>query len=186
VSRPVGRYLRSQRSQSMTEFAIVAPVLLLLLFGVVDLGRALYYYVTISQAANEGGRVAAAYSTPLPTDTAVETAVQQHAVDTLLANPCRNGPVTSQVPPANSGWIYITQVPAPATLSTSQPLPANAPGGEPSAAATASCSAVNPSFGNQELEITIRYNFVPLTPLIQQLATNQLVIKASAVYRTEY
>jgi len=51
-------YARSQRSQGLTEFAIIAPVILLLTFGIIDFGRALYLYITLQQAANEGARVA--------------------------------------------------------------------------------------------------------------------------------
>ena len=49
---------RSQRSQSLVEFAIVAPLLLFLIFGIVDFGRVIYVYITLSQAVNEGVRVA--------------------------------------------------------------------------------------------------------------------------------
>jgi len=42
----------------MTEFAIIAPVILLLTFGIIDFGRGLYFYITLQQAANEGARVA--------------------------------------------------------------------------------------------------------------------------------
>src|SRR5690242_21858479 len=90
-----------QRSQSMVEFAIVAPVLLLLLFGIVDFGRVIYIYATLNQAVNEGARAAIRDSATLPTNTDVENAVKQHAVDVSLANPCPNGPITSATPPAN-------------------------------------------------------------------------------------
>ena len=46
------RYFRSQRSQGLTEFAIIAPVILLLTFGIIDFGRGLYFYITLQQAAN--------------------------------------------------------------------------------------------------------------------------------------
>ena len=38
----------SQRSQALIEFALVSPVLLLLLFGIVDIGRAVFYYDTVN------------------------------------------------------------------------------------------------------------------------------------------
>jgi hypothetical protein len=179
-------YLRSQRSQSMAEFALVAPMLLLLLFGLIDFGRAVYYYVTIQQAASEGGRVAVRNSAMLPTDADVETAVKSKAVATYLANPCKNGPITAATPPANEGYIYITEPNPPATVETTQPLPMNAPGGEPSQSAGGGCSSINPAANNVPLQITVVYNFVPLTPLIQQVTANQIKIKAAVVYRTEY
>lgn len=44
------------RGQSLVEFALVLPVLLVILLGVVDLGRAIYYYNTLSNLAREGAR----------------------------------------------------------------------------------------------------------------------------------
>ena len=57
---------RGQRSQSMVEFALVAPLLLVFLFGIVDFGRVIYVYVTINQAVNEGMRTAIRDSPLLP------------------------------------------------------------------------------------------------------------------------
>lgn len=41
------------------EFAIMLPLLLLLVFGIIDFGRALNAQVTITQAAREGARLTA-------------------------------------------------------------------------------------------------------------------------------
>src|ERR1700751_4862076 len=92
-----------QRSQSIVEFAIVAPILLVLLFGIVDFGRVIYIYATLNQAVNEGAPAAIRDSALLPTNTDVEKAVKQHAVDGSLSNPCPNGPVTTAVPQPNQG-----------------------------------------------------------------------------------
>src|SRR5207249_1891340 len=76
TSPQVGRSFQSgQRSQALIEFALVSPVLLLLLFGVIDLGRAIFYYDTINHAAREGARVAVRASNSLPTNTDVLNAV---------------------------------------------------------------------------------------------------------------
>jgi Flp pilus assembly protein TadG len=48
----------SQRGQSLTEFALLLPILLLLLFALFDFGRAVYAYNTVSNAAREGARIA--------------------------------------------------------------------------------------------------------------------------------
>src|SRR5207302_1360794 len=127
-------YARSQRSQSMTEFALVAPVLLLLFFGIIDFGRVIYIYGTLVQAANEGARISIHASTPLPTDSDILTASKVHAQSLRLANPCPNGPLPpttgagAQNPPPGSGWIFITEPNPPATVETSPPY--DAPGGE--------------------------------------------------------
>jgi len=48
----------AQRGQNLVEFALLAPFLFLLLLGMVDLGRALYYANDLTNAAREGARVA--------------------------------------------------------------------------------------------------------------------------------
>jgi Flp pilus assembly protein TadG len=47
-----------RRGQSLTEFALVLPVLLLLFAGSLDLGRAYYYGIAATGAARDGARVA--------------------------------------------------------------------------------------------------------------------------------
>ena len=49
-----------QRGVATIEFAIVVPVLLLLLFGVTEVGRALVRYNTLTKAVQDGARYAAA------------------------------------------------------------------------------------------------------------------------------
>lgn len=44
--------------QSVVEFAMVIPMIMLLILGALDLGRAVYTYNTLAQAAREGNRVA--------------------------------------------------------------------------------------------------------------------------------
>ena len=41
------------------EFALVLPIFLLIVFGVFDLGRGVFAYNTVANAAREGARVAA-------------------------------------------------------------------------------------------------------------------------------
>jgi hypothetical protein len=48
------RARRRLRGQSLVEFALVAPILLLIFAGAADLGRAFYAYVAIENAAKEG------------------------------------------------------------------------------------------------------------------------------------
>lgn len=50
---------RSERGANLLEMALVTPVLLLLLAGVIDLGRAFYTYIIIANSAREGARLAA-------------------------------------------------------------------------------------------------------------------------------
>jgi Flp pilus assembly protein TadG len=49
----------SQAGQSLVEFALLLPVLVLFLMVIFDLGRAAYYYSAINNAAREGARYGA-------------------------------------------------------------------------------------------------------------------------------
>ena len=49
---------RNERGASLVETALVLPLLLLLLVGIIDVGRAYYTYISIYNAAREGGRYA--------------------------------------------------------------------------------------------------------------------------------
>lgn len=48
----------TRRGQALAEFALIFPVLMLMFMGVVDLGRGIYAYNAVSNAAREGGRTA--------------------------------------------------------------------------------------------------------------------------------
>ncbi|MDQ1729876.1 MAG: hypothetical protein QOK10_35 [Pseudonocardiales bacterium] len=50
---------RSDRGAVAVEFALLLPVLVLLVFGIIDFGRVLNAQITVSQAAREGARLAA-------------------------------------------------------------------------------------------------------------------------------
>lgn len=54
VSRP-----HRQRGQGLVEFALVLPIFVVLLFGVIDGARFVYMNSVLSQAAREGARLAA-------------------------------------------------------------------------------------------------------------------------------
>ncbi len=74
------RYIRREKGQSLTEFALVLPVLLIILAGVLDLGRLYYAYMAVTDAAAEGAAYAAIY----PDDTAGIYARAQEASGGLI------------------------------------------------------------------------------------------------------
>lgn len=49
-----------QKGQSLVELALVFPLLLLILLGIIDFGRVYFAYVTITNASREGARYASA------------------------------------------------------------------------------------------------------------------------------
>lgn len=58
-----------ERGQGLTEFALVLPIFLLLIFGIVDAGRLVFTYNTIANAARGGARVAIVNQATAGTDT---------------------------------------------------------------------------------------------------------------------
>ncbi len=68
---------RASRGQAMVEFALVAPIFMILLLGIVDLGRAIYGYNGASEAAREIARVASVHpGNPLGSSTEVQAAIR--------------------------------------------------------------------------------------------------------------
>lgn len=64
------------RGQSLVEFALVVPLFLLLLFGLFDLGRGVFAYNAIQNAAREAVRLAIVDQN----EDAITTEAQQHAI----------------------------------------------------------------------------------------------------------
>jgi len=76
------RALLGERGAAAVEFVLVAPVLLMLLFGVIEFGKAMNTQATLSSAAREGARTMA-----LSNDAGAARAAVQTAAGSLgLAN----------------------------------------------------------------------------------------------------
>ena len=64
-----------EKGQAMVEFTLILPVLLMIIMGIVEFGRAYSAYLTIQNAAREGVRLGITGAT----DAEVATAVEQVA-----------------------------------------------------------------------------------------------------------
>ena len=53
------RLLRAGRGQSLVEFALVLPILMIMVFGIIDFGMGLRSYISLTNATREGARFAA-------------------------------------------------------------------------------------------------------------------------------
>jgi len=51
--------LRRKRAQALAEMAVMVPFLVIGMMGMLDLGRAFYYQISITNAVREGARYAA-------------------------------------------------------------------------------------------------------------------------------
>ncbi|HET6381279.1 MAG TPA: TadE family protein [candidate division Zixibacteria bacterium] len=74
-----------RRGQTLVEFALILPIFVLLLMGILDLGRAVYYSSTLSNAAREAARRAIVDQTcSHVSDFAVQRAVGMQNVTTTV------------------------------------------------------------------------------------------------------
>lgn len=78
--------MRRQRGQSSVEFAASAIVLILLLFGLIDLGRVFYYDVGLTGAVREGARQATWYDPSSGTNPTLDDADIKSSVDSILTH----------------------------------------------------------------------------------------------------
>lgn len=87
----------SRRGQSLVEFALTAPILLLLLLGTIDVFRIIFAYEVISNAARYGAREASIGQT----DAQVQQDVQQNVTSL-------NNPVTVTITPSDPRYAGET------------------------------------------------------------------------------
>ncbi len=84
--------LRSEAGVAVVEFALVAPLLLILIFGIIDLGRAYSTLNQLAASAREGARLAAVLPNPASgsSETQVRQAVKQFSLRQLGGPPVRD------------------------------------------------------------------------------------------------
>ena len=121
------RQRRPGRSgQALAEFALIAPIFFLVLFGIIDIGRYVYVTTAFNQAAREGARFGSVeqWSYACPTGTSPQTRIncaQEFAEGSLAGAPagftvtatcstsnCRAGDIFTvrvQTPPSGPGMF---------------------------------------------------------------------------------
>jgi Flp pilus assembly protein TadG len=72
---------RNERGQTLTEFALVLPLIALLLFGVIQFGIVFHQYVTLTDAVRAGARQGAVGRHLADPADAVEDRVRESAAD---------------------------------------------------------------------------------------------------------
>lgn len=83
------RMLRDTRGVAAVEFAFAFPILILLLVGTLDIGRALWYTSTLDHAAREGARYASlrgAESLNPASDAEIQAFVRNRAIGINSSN----------------------------------------------------------------------------------------------------
>ena len=131
AARLRSRLLRAQSGQSMIEFAFVLPILLVLLLGVIELGRYAYVAILVGNAAHAGAFYGA-QSHPQSVDTIGITAAADNdfqnngqnlsalTVTSLASCGCDNGGTITSAPCTGTGagtcaaghWVVAVSVTA--------------------------------------------------------------------------
>jgi Flp pilus assembly protein TadG len=78
------KFKRNTEGQSLVEFALVLPILMVLILGMIEFGWVLNGKITLTSAAREGARVAVIYESAEQASTAVQSAVTRSAESSSL------------------------------------------------------------------------------------------------------
>jgi Flp pilus assembly protein TadG len=159
--RPATSQFGRRRGQGAVEFALIAPLLFLLMLGMLDFGRAVVAYVGIAEAAHEGARqlVLRGNATSSPPDSVIVNATLAKIGGggiVLTEDPClaaQSTPCPSIPTTPNTGYIWLTP---------SRPA------------------------GNVEVKVKITYYYSPLTGIIANAVGQQIILTASSSMRAEY
>jgi Flp pilus assembly protein TadG len=100
-----------ERGVAMVEFTIVAPLLLLLIFGVTEVGRAIIQYNAVTKSVRDGVRHAAAYGLRGSSGTAYIDPALDAEIRNLIVYGDAQGGATPIVEGLATDQIQITVIP---------------------------------------------------------------------------
>jgi Flp pilus assembly protein TadG len=152
---------RRSQGQAMVEFSLLAGLMMLLLMGIFDFGRAIAVYINIAEAAHEGARqlvLRSNYASSYPDTVIVNATLAKIGGGgmVLTEDPCLGNPTpctTPSVPTApNSGFIWISP---------------------------------NRTTGNHQVTVRVTYLYAPMTGIIGNI-TGSFVMQAGSSMRSEY
>jgi Flp pilus assembly protein TadG len=151
---------RRRAGVSAVEFALIVPLLFLLLMGIFDLGRAIIVYIAMAEGGTEGARVLILRSGALstPPDTLVMNAVLAKTGGTLnlIEDPCiaaSTTPCPSTPTSPNQGYVWLTQNRPP---------------------------------GHGTVTVRIAYFYSPYTNVIAGAVGSSILLVSSSTMRLEY
>jgi Flp pilus assembly protein TadG len=108
--RPSGHDARD-RGAAAVEFALLLPILLMIVFGIIDFGRALNAQITLTQAAREGARLESLNQPDVASRTqAAATGLSNVSVTVVTSCPAGSGPGVDAVVKVTYSFSFITPV----------------------------------------------------------------------------
>jgi Flp pilus assembly protein TadG len=114
--RPSGGRDARDRGAAMVEFALLLPMLLLIVFGIIDFGRALNAQITLTQAAREGARLAALGQPGVVSRTQAAATGLSPVNVSVTSCPAGAGPSADAVVSVSYSFTFVTPVGAIAGL----------------------------------------------------------------------
>ena len=97
---------QDERGAAVVEFALVAPLLLMMVLGIAEFGRAFHIQATLSQAAREGVRVMALQNNPAGAVAATQAAAPTLTLTNVAVSPSTC--VASGLTPAATATVTVT------------------------------------------------------------------------------
>ena len=145
--------------QSLVEFALIIPIALLLVAGFLDLGRAIFYYSSISNMVREGARYA------------------------IIDQNSSTGPYLENVKRINDKSFGIPDVSLTPTVSNCFPGPCRFEGQDLAVTITRMQDVGHDYYENVKIEVI--FTFKPITPGIKQIfgSLTGIDLKAQSIMR---
>lgn len=96
----VKTFRRDEQAAAIVEFAIIAPLLFILVFGIIDYGRYFYWYARVTNAAREGARAGSV----MKELSGLNLAVRDTVMTRLAGSAVTASMVTVVAPAVGSDW----------------------------------------------------------------------------------
>ncbi len=100
------RLLKKNRGASAVEFAIILPLLVLLAFGIIELGFLLYDQAMITNASREGARIGIVFRNPAVTDAEISSVVNNYLGTHLITFGGKKSPSSD---PVTGAAVIVTR-----------------------------------------------------------------------------
>jgi Flp pilus assembly protein TadG len=165
---------RGRRGQALAEMAVMVPFLIIGMMGFLDLGRAFYYQISITNAVREAARYAAqshyygiapdcssgagSASCPIPGNQAIVDRLNQELQGIGITFPSASTPTTTAtISPDQAGRMICFNTPSQCDPPTQYPI-----------------------------TVSATYQFTFITPIMGSLFGGSITLKSFATMRTDY
>lgn len=168
--------MHRSRGQSLVEFAILSPVLLLLVMGMLDLGRAYYFEVVSTDAARDAARFGSGY---MPNKWPPAGYGGQAICDLAKSD------LIDVISPTSVSCVYTTSMPAigrPYYGSSYAPGQGQAIVVIACPVGTNGCIGARGQTLNTTIGVTVFYHFDMVTPGMSVLFGRSLTFQNTAVF----